>query len=327
MGTKSTLILLAMFVLSGCGDQGDTTDDRNTALLENNQTIVSENNSSFQDELENNQTIVIENNSSIPDESEENQTVVIENNSSNPDEPAAEMDESLKVYYASALDKKDIVLKEALHAIIYKSVFLTYTEAYNAMDTTDMDVNNPGNVILFYKGVSEPADNKCHSSSMECWNREHLWPKSLGVGYDSGIACYTDLHHLRPSDARVNSDRSNKIFGLATTIYPEIEDFFWDDTTWEVADTLKGDVARAMFYMSVRYEGDGDEPDLEIYAHDESISNPAELCLMLEWNRSDPVSDFERRRNDSVYEYQENRNPFVDNPSWADDIWKAECTR
>ena len=233
----------------------------------------------------------------------------------------------LQTYYKTALDKKGTDLKDALHTIIRKNTSFTYSQAYNLLDIIDRDPNNSNNVILFYKQTSRAADEKCHSSSQDCWNREHMWPKSLGVGYDDSVAAYTDLHHLRPSDAVVNSDRGNKMYGIASVPYPKIAHFYWDTdaSIWEVSDNLKGDVARVILYMTVRYKGDDNEPDLEIYAHDESISRPAELCLMLEWNELDKVSEAERKRNELVYSYQKNRNPFIDNQEWVDDIWEDKC--
>jgi len=233
----------------------------------------------------------------------------------------------LTTYYKAALGKKGTDLKDALHTIIYKSTYISYKQAYNLLDIIDKDPKNSNNVILFYKQTPRLSNEKCHDSSQDCWNREHMWPKSLGVGYDDTISCYTDLHHLRPSDAIVNSDRGNKIYATATTPYPKIPNFYWDTSAsiWETSDNLKGNVARTMLYMIVRYEGDENEPDLELYAHDTSISRPAELCMMLHWNILDKVDEAEKRRNDLVETYQKNRNPFIDNPEWAEDIWSKEC--
>ena len=241
--------------------------------------------------------------------------------------PHTELKKSLQTYYKAALNKKGTDLKDALHTIIRKSTSFSYSQAYNLLDIIDQDPNNSNNVILFYTQTSRAANEKCHSSSQDCWNREHMWPKSLGVGYDDSVAAYTDLQHLRPTDAVVNSDRGNKIYGVASVPYPKIAHFYWDTSAsiWEVSDNLKGDVARVILYMTVRYEGDDNEPDLEIYAGDESISRPAELCLMLEWNELDKVSENERKRNDLIYSYQKNRNPFIDNQQWVEDIWETMC--
>ena len=254
-----------------------------------------------------------------------NSKVIVENN-----ETSSNLSESLKIYYANSLDKNSTALKSSLHQTIKKSTVLTYAQAYELLELTNKELNNRDeeNIKLFYSGKIVPAQDKCHSVSPDgCWNREHLWPKSLGVGYDSSVASYTDLHHLQPADAKVNSDRSNRRFSKAKTPYLKISGFYYDDSdwTWEVPDSLKGDVARALLYMMVRYEGENSEPDLELYANDKSSERPADLCEMLEWNRLDKVSNSEMRRNETIYQHQKNRNPFVDNNRWVDLIWAGEC--
>jgi len=238
-------------------------------------------------------------------------------------------DPELNTYYASALGEKGEALKAALHGIIKSATFLSYDEVYETMTESDRDTTNRDGdyVVLIYSRLSVPAQDKCHSLETACWNREHLWPKSLGVGYDETVASYTDLHHLRPADAQVNLDRGNRRFAEASTPYDGIDGTYYDDTawSWEPADAIKGDIARALLYMTVRYEGEGKEPDLELLPHDESTQRPGDLCTMLSWSRLDPVSLTEQRRNDTVYRYQKNRNPFVDRPAWADEIYGAEC--
>ena len=90
---------------------------------------------------------------------------------------------------------------------------------------------------------------------------------------------------------------------------------------------MKGDVARMIFYMAVRYEGENGELDLELIdsiPSDDNLSLPlhAKVTDLLQWNEQDPVSNWERNRNDIIYyNYQQNRNPFIDHPEWAMDIW------
>ncbi|MEA1983427.1 MAG: endonuclease [Campylobacterota bacterium] len=299
---KSIIAVFLSLAIIGCGGEQESssthldTREVNTTLEDHNVTQV-------------------DNNTTIP--SENNNTTL-------------QLSETLQVYYADALDKNESALKSSLHRIILQSKFLTYSEAYTAMGLTNKDLKSRDEekVILFYSQESVLAADKCHTISPDgCWNREHLWPKSLGVGYDDSVASYTDLHHLQPANAQVNMDRSNRRFSKATTPYIKIDDFYYDDSrwSWEVADDLKGDVARAMLYMVVRYEGESGEPDLELYAHDESTERPADLCEMLEWNRMDRVSNSEIRRNEIIYQYQNNRNPFIDNNEWVDLIWISKC--
>lgn len=95
--------------------------------------------------------------------------------------------------------------------------------------------------------------------------------------------------------------------------------------TWEARDEVKGDVARMMFYMVIRYEGDDNEPDLELtdsLLHRSSKAPlHARLSVLLEWHINDPVNVIERRRNDIIYSYQGNRNPFIDHPEYVVLIW------
>jgi hypothetical protein len=98
--------------------------------------------------------------------------------------------------------------------------------------------------------------------------------------------------------------------------------------SWEVPDAFKGDVARMLFYMDVRYEGTGGDgtPDLTLVNTKTTDSRRPELgrlCTLLHWHGHDPVSDGERRRNDRVFAWQGNRNPFIDHPEWAAAIWDA----
>src|SRR5262249_29529320 len=53
------------------------------------------------------------------------------------------------------------------------------------------------------------------------------------------------------------------------------------------------------------------------------------LSDLVAWNAQDPVDAFERHRNDVVYGYQGNRNPFVDHPEWVAMLFSASsgtCT-
>lgn len=103
-----------------------------------------------------------------------------------------------------------------------------------------------------------------------------------------------------------------------------------DSDSWEPPDEVKGDIARSLFYMDIRYEGDsGNEPDL-VLTDDLSLINSdsafmGKLSTLLLWSEVDPVDDTERLRNDIVFEqFQFNRNPFIDHPEWARLIFEIE---
>lgn len=197
------------------------------------------------------------------------------------------------------------------------------------------------------------------------WNREHLWPKSYGVGYSGSD--FTDVHHLRPADWGVNAARGNKQVNfcrlllalsfffhspltlLAASLvlrsllqfsacwdsndctipanYEAAADTSSDSERWMPPVAVRGDIARAMFYMAVRYDGD-DDPDLKDLVLSDCPSKDGAklgyLSELLRWHEADPVDSAEIARNSKVCEdYQGNRNPFVDHPEYVSGIFGA----
>ncbi|GAB3624685.1 hypothetical protein GCM10027418_27700 [Mariniluteicoccus endophyticus] len=225
-------------------------------------------------------------------------------------------------YYASAEGKQGDALKAALHEIIKNNDKLSYAQVWDALKDTDEDPNNKNNVLLLYTGRSQSKSS--NGAGANDWNREHVWAKSHG-NFGTATGPGTDIHHLRATDASVNSTRSNKDFDMGGSPVSEAPGCFTDSDTFEPRDEVKGDVARMIMYMAVRYEGGDGWPDLELAETTSSGTKPVhgKKSVLLEWNRQDPVSDIERRRNDIIFtKYQHNRNPFIDNPGYADLIWK-----
>jgi endonuclease I len=193
----------------------------------------------------------------------------------------------------------------------------------------DLDSTQDGESIpLIYKSVEVPASEY---GTSENWNREHLWPKSRGVG-NSGKD-YTDVHALRPSDWNVNSARSNLFFGdcgdLCTSRPAHSEaaaDTGRDGNVFLPPAQVRGDIARALFYMAMRYAS-FDESNTEVLeltdCPDESVSyQMAYLSDLLRWHEEDPPDDTERIRNGRVCSrWQGNRNVFVDFPELAAHIF------
>src|SRR5690606_23864492 len=129
-----------------------------------------------------------------------------------------------------------------------------------ALQDTDEDPNNPNNVVLLYSGVSRSKAQ--HGGDPDDWNREHTWAKCHGdFGTSPGPG--TDVHHLRPTDVNVNSTRGNKDFDNGGSPVDECDGCLSDGDSFEPRDEVKGDVARMIFYMAIRYEGDDSYPDLE----------------------------------------------------------------
>ncbi len=230
-------------------------------------------------------------------------------------------------YYDNTIGKTGDTLKTALHNIIKNHIEFPYTDSgtdvWDILKETDKDTANPDNVILIYTGRSVFPGAQGGENATGNWNREHVWAKSHG---DFGIEppAGTDVHHLRPCDPSVNSSRSNYDFDNGGIQHPEATECNYDQTlrTWEARDVVKGDIARMMFYMEVRYEGDSGEPDLELVENiPSSGSNFGKLSTLIEWHNADPVDDFERNRNEVIYGYQNNRNPFIDHPEYVAVIW------
>jgi len=98
---------------------------------------------------------------------------------------------------------------------------------------------------------------------------------------------------------------------------------YYDNDSFEPRDQVKGDVARILFYMAVRYDGSDGVADLELndFTGNGSVPFMGKLSTLLVWNNLDPVDDFERNRNEVIFGYQKNRNPFIDYPHFADLIW------
>lgn len=201
----------------------------------------------------------------------------------------------------------------------------SYDDARQGLAVVDSDPSQLSKVVLAYNGISVSGD----WDSGVTWNREHRWPDSLGLG-GSGPD-YSDMHHLTACHPNINSSRGNDPFGTTTSngTYGSVGSYWFPGNTDQPSrpeignDT--GDVARAMFYMAVRYDGqESSTVDLELRNGSASGSQMGDLASLLLWHFRDPPSTFERRRNHLVFHkidnplhYQGNRNPFVDHPEYA----------
>lgn len=222
-------------------------------------------------------------------------------------------------------------LKEELAVLITEThtTELVYTpDVWTALEQTDLDPDNTANVLLIYgyddtdsvvsNDRSRDKDLSCHTSSCAgLWVREHVYARSLGTPNLEFEGPGSDAHHLRSIDNAMNSSRSNRRFadgsGHSTTLP---DDLFYPGDEW------KGDVARMMMYMYVRY---GDQCEAtNIGSGSASYSTFADMPdIFLEWNDEDPVSQYEHNRNDILQGMQGNRNPFIDNPYLATKIWNG----
>ncbi|MFF3893290.1 endonuclease I family protein [Streptomyces sp. NPDC001812] len=224
-------------------------------------------------------------------------------------------------YYKNAVGKTGPALKSSLHTIISSQTKLSYSAVWDALKATDQDPNNSNNVILLYSGVSRAKS--LNGGNVGNWNREHVWAKSHGdFGTSTGPG--TDIHHLRPTDVQVNSIRGNKDFDNGGSAVANGGGSLTDSDSFEPRNAVKGDVARMILYMAVRYEGGDGWADLEPNNNVNNGSAPymGRLSVLKAWNEQDPPDAFEKRRNQVIHDsYQRNRNPFIDHPEWVESIW------
>lgn len=223
-------------------------------------------------------------------------------------------------------------LKDQLAILITNThtLNLIYTpEVWNVLKIADLDPQNSQNVLLIYghddnDGVfstdrSRDKNLSCHTSGcIGLWNREHVFPRSLGTPNLGTSNAGADAHALRPADSQQNTIRSNRPFeaGSGDVAYITPSGNFYPGDEW------RGDVARMMMYMYLRYPTQcaattvGAGPTN--YA---PLSDMPDIFLI--WNAEDPVSDFEIQRNNHIEIEQGNRNPFIDNPYLATMIWNG----
>jgi hypothetical protein len=234
-------------------------------------------------------------------------------------------------YYDSLEGKSGAVLKQAIQDIIANPSVVhahNYGDIETILKKADQNPLNSNQVWLMY--VEQPRsklDLQETGVNTGKWNREHIYPQSRG-GYTDGtsseadginvwlptnaddiMAGHGDAHHIRAEDGPENSSRNNKDYG-------EYMGPAGTQGSW------RGDVARALFYMACRYNGlsvvNGNPANT-------TVGQLGDLALLLQWNLTDPRDDFEMNRNNYIYTWQVNRNPFIDYPTLANYIWGANA--
>ena len=232
----------------------------------------------------------------------------------------------LSEYYRGAEGLSGTDLQMFLYSIIKNHTEYGYSSTTNLLKKTDEDPDNPNNVILFYTGRREAKSSYSYPT---VWNKEHVWAKSHG-DFGTAAPAGSDIHNLRPTDGQINSKRSNLDFdegGIIATCNRGYApgssySYYSSNYSFEPRDEVKGDVARILFYMVTRYNGNN-EPDLDLNdkVQNGKASYHGRISVLLRWHHADPVDDFERNRNEVIYGYQKNRNPFIDYPHFVDLIW------
>lgn len=266
-------------------------------------------------------------------------------------------------YYATVNLASAVTLRASLHDLIKDHVVFPYSHAstpgntnhqvdvWDVVALADEHPTDEGRILDLYHNNTLKRQLK-GSSSDPHYDREHSWPKSLGFpDQDNRNAAYSDCHHLFAAYSSYNSSRNNRAYGSVEgetgVEKPTVENLgrggsltpdadssnFRFEAVWQTWLGRRGDVARAAFYMDVRYdggksaEGNG-EPDLQLTDDlskikscnvwkDGGIAYMGLKAALLSWHQQDPVDDLERRRNTVVYLFQGNRNPFVDHPEWV----------
>ena len=230
-------------------------------------------------------------------------------------------------YYNSLDGFADVALRQALQNIIADPNVVraqTYTDCIEILKEADQNPENSNQVWLVYLEQGRAKlDFQTTSVNTGTWNREHTFPRSR-AGYYSieedeiadGVDVFwttkadslrhgnSDAHALRAVDGPENSSRGNQFYGEYNGPSGTLGGF-------------KGDVARGVFYLAVRYNG------LEIVNGfpDGMVGQFGDLQTLLDWHRNDPPDDYEMNRNNIIYNWQFNRNPFIDLPDLIEYIW------
>ncbi len=235
-------------------------------------------------------------------------------------------------FYAGTEGKTGGSLVNALHARIDGHTVISYSQTDEAMSRLDEAAGSTREVELLYTTGTRlktafGGDQNSNGGSGD-WNREHVWPRGFGI--ESSGPDNSDLFNLRPTDVDTNQKRGSLVFDDSrqpVSTYSGALGSTFDSNSWEPPDDVKGNVARACFYMAVRYDGsDGATNDLRLGASpNRSQAEFGQVLTLLRWHRDDPVDDAERSRNQRIFsQYQGNRNPFIDRPEFAELAFLAD---
>ncbi len=249
-------------------------------------------------------------------------------------------------YYDGTAGLTGAALKTKLSQIIDNARDNGYDGLYTGYPSTDTDkyYENDGTVLDMYSENPSGTDpynythgvRKCGNYTGEnvCYNREHIIPQSL---FKEARPMVSDIHHIPPTDGKVNGMRSNYPFGMVNTAswtslngskVGASSSAGYGGTVFEPINEFKGDIARMVFYFVTRYES-----KLSTFSTGNLLGGSAypglqnwELNVLLAWHNADPVSQREIDRNNAAYTFQGNRNPYIDNPNWVAQVWGGATT-
>jgi len=243
-------------------------------------------------------------------------------------------------YYDSATGT-NYTLKTQLYNIIKGHTDNGYGGLYTIYQSSDVDhfYENDGTVLDMYSenpSASDPynystgSTQRCgnYSTEGDCYNREHIIPQST---FNSSAPMVSDAHFIAPTDGKVNGQRSNYPHGTVGAVtwtslngskVGSSSVAGYSGTVFEPIDEFKGDIARMYFYFATRYENTVSGYSYPMFdGSSNQVFTTAFLNMLLTWNNQDPVSAREIERNNGVYTFQNNRNPYIDHPEYVQQIW------
>ncbi|MBO7156391.1 MAG: endonuclease [Clostridia bacterium] len=209
---------------------------------------------------------------------------------------------------------------------------ITTTHSYNPtygglstiFDDSDADPNKSGNILWFYTGTSVSFSGSFSGTT----NREHVWPKNNGNAFPAESEAGSDAHHLRPTNAGLNSTRSNNNFGevetIAKNIVKENGSSAYDNLCYQANSVFypgvgyRGATARILMYVQTRW---GNQYNLKFVLGKGSNKTIGDIEDLMKWHLQEPPTAEEKARNEAVYKVQGNRNPFIDHPEYAEMIY------
>lgn len=266
-------------------------------------------------------------------------------------------------YYNTVNTSTPALLRSTLHAVIDDHTRIPYTasgtDTWNVLEQADQHPTLSTQILDVYKNAAYAKVGAGNTN----YDREHTWPKSYGFPDEPNSYPHTDCHHLFLCTITHNGARGNRPYDNGTAAWAEWTTVVnagqgggsgtfpgnsnWTEGTstlgsWQTWGARKGDVARALMYMDVRYEGGTHgvtglaEPDLRltndlnligssVSSTNTSLAYMGKLSVLLQWHAQDPVDAKEMARNNAVFAHQGNRNPFIDHPEWVACLFSSQC--
>ncbi len=254
-------------------------------------------------------------------------------------------------YYDGATGLTGFTLKSALETIIddiddsngqpFHDISVTYGQLWALYETSD--VRPDGKVWEMYSDcdftfIVDQDDGTGGGTECDKFNREHSFPRSW-FDDNSAHPIFNDPFHVIPSDKKVNAERGNLAYGeVGSVSYTSLNGSQRGTSSiagptgevFEPIDQYKGDIARGFFYIATRYQDDiagweafDTDGDSMLDGSSDKVFEQWALDMLYSWHVLDPVSQKEMDRNEAIFNHQDNRNPFIDNPQYVLDVWQS----